>query len=166
MEEVIQTTIEATLNEAIKNANLLYFDWTTLVISIIAIIISIWSAIWTVRKNNKSTYKSNIYKDILENPLHNELPIHMQKSIDFNNKKVNDNEIDKFQSFLMELRSRILVFKYMDEKFYNEMDKIIMKIDDNIVLINNKQENFENRCEELVSQVKALYKCIEKYMNK
>lgn len=166
MEEIIQTTISTTMNEVIKNSNLLCFDWATLAISIIAIIISIWSAIWTVHRNNKSSYKNNVYEDILKDSLHNELPIYMQKSIDFKNKKVNDNEIDKFQDFLMELRSKILVFKYMDEKFYKEIDEIIIKIDDNIVLINNKQENFENRYEELVNQIKALYKCIEEYLFK
>lgn len=166
MEEIIQTTISTTMDEVIKNSNLLCFDWATLVISIIAIIISIWSAIWTVRKNNKSNYKNNVYEDILKDSLHIELPQFMQKSIDYTNKRVNDEEIDKFQDFLMELRSKILVFKYMDEKIYKEIDDAIIKIDDNIVLITNKQENFEKRYEELVKQIKLLYKNIEEYLYK
>ena len=52
MEEIIQTTISTTMNEVIKNSNLLCFDWATLAISIIAIIISVWSVIWTVHRNN------------------------------------------------------------------------------------------------------------------
>lgn len=166
MEEIIQTTISTTMNEVIKNSNLLCFDWATLVISIIAILISIWSAIWTVRKNNKSSYKHNVYEDVLKDSLHIELPKFVQRSIDYKNKKVNDEEIDKFQDFLIELRSKILIFKYMDEKFYKGIDDIIIKIDDNIVLITNKQENFENRYGELVGQIKALYKCVEKYLFK
>lgn len=166
MEEIIQKTITTTINEVIKNSNLFCFDWATLAISIIAIIISIWSAIWTVNKNNKSSYKNNVYEDALKDPLHLELPKLVQRSIDYKNKKVNDEEIDKFQDFLIELRNKILVFKYMDENFYKEIDNIIIKIDDNIVLITNKKENFENRYEELVKQIKALYKCIEKYLFK
>ena len=166
MEEIIQTTIATTIDEVIKNSNLLCFDWATLAISIIAIIISIWSAIWTVRKNNKSNYKNNVYEEILKDSLQIELPRFMQKSIDYINKRVNDEEIDKFQDFLMELRRKILVFKYMDEKIYKEIDDAIIKIDDNIVLITNKQENFEKRYEELVKQIKLLYKHIENYLYK
>ena len=143
MEEIIQTTISTTMNEVIKNSNLLCFDWATLAISIIAIIISVWSVIWTVHRNNKSSYKNNVYEDILKNALHIKLPMYMQKSINLRNRTVNNNEIGKFQDFLLDLRGKILVFKYMDEKFYKEIDKIIIKIDDNIVLINNKQDNFE-----------------------
>lgn len=166
MEEIIQATISTTINEVIKNSNLLCFDWATLAISIIAIIISVWSAIWTVHRNNKSNYKNNVYEDVLQEALHVKLPMYMQKSIDFKNKTVNDNEIGKFQDFLIDLREKILVFKYMDEDFYKEIDKIIIKIDDNIVLINNKQDNFENIYNELVDQIKELYKCIEKYLFK
>ena len=90
----------------------------------------------------------------------------MQKSINLRNRTVNNNEIGKFQDFLLDLRGKILVFKYMDEKFYKEIDKIIIKIDDNIVLINNKQDNFENIYKDLVDQIKELYKCIEKYLFK
>lgn len=166
MEEIIQTTISTTMNEVIKNSNLLCFDWATLAISIIAIIISVWSVIWTVHRNNKSSYKNNVYEDILKNALHIKLPMHMQKSINLRNRTVNNNEIGKFQDFLLDLRGKILVFKYMDEKFYKEIDKIIIKIDDNIVLINNKQDNFENIYKDLVDQIKELYKCIEKYLFK
>ncbi len=166
MEEIIQTTISTTMNEVIKNSNLLCFDWATLAISIIAIIISVWSVIWTVHRNNKSSYKNNVYEDILKNALHIKLPMYMQKSINLRNRTVNNNEIGKFQDFLLDLRGKILVFKYMDEKFYKEIDKIIIKIDDNIVLINNKQDNFENIYKDLVDQIKELYKCIEKYLFK
>lgn len=166
MEEIIQTTISTTMNEVIKNSNLLCFDWATLAISIIAIIISVWSVIWTVHRNNKSSYKNNVYEDILKNALHIKLPMYMQKSINLRNRTVNNNEIGKFQDFLLDLRGKILVFKYMDEKFYKEIDKIIIKIDDNIVLINNKQDNFENIYKDLVDQIKKLYKCIEKYLFK
>ena len=166
MEEIIQATISTTINEVIKNSNLLCFDWATLAISIIAIIISVWSAIWTVHRNNKSNYKNNVYEDVLQEAFHVKLPMYMQKSIDFKNKTVKDNEIGKFQDFLIDLREKILVFKYMDEDFYKEIDKIIIKIDDNIVLINNKQDNFENIYNELVDQIKELYKCIEKYLFK
>ena len=55
MEEIIQTTISTTMNEVIKNSNLLCFDWATLAISIIAIIISVWSV--------KNTFKASALAD-------------------------------------------------------------------------------------------------------
>lgn len=125
MEEIIQTTISTTMNEVIKNSNLLCFDWATLAISIIAIIISVWSVIWTVHRNNKSSYKNNVYEDILKNALHIKLPMYMQKSINLRNRTVNNNEIGKFQDFLLDLRGKILVFKYMDEKFYKKLIKLL-----------------------------------------
>lgn len=94
------------------------------------------------------------------------MPSFIQRSIDLNSKSINDEEIDKFQEFLGKLRVDLLVFKYMDNKFYEEIDNIILKIEDNIVLIVNKKENFDKRYEELVCQVKKLYKCVEKYLFK
>lgn len=166
MEEIIQTTIRTTINEVIEHSNLFCFDWATLVLSVIAIIISIWSVVWTVNRTNKSSYKNNLYDDILKEQLHKELPNFIQKSIDLNSKSIDEMEIDKFQEFLSKLRVNLLVFKYMDNKFYEEIDDIILKIEDNIVLIINKKENFDKRYEELVCQVKKLYKCVEKYLFK
>ena len=166
MEEIIRTTITTTINEVIEHSNLFCFDWATLVLSIIAIIISIWSVIWTVNRTNKYSYKNNLYDDVLKVQLHKELPSFIQRSIDLNSKSINDEEIDKFQEFLGKLRVDLLVFKYMDNKFYEEIDNIILKIEDNIVLIVNKKENFDKRYEELVCQVKKLYKCVEKYLFK
>lgn len=166
MEEIIQTTISTTINEVIEHSNLLGFDWATLVLSVIALMVSIWSVVWTVRKNNESSYKNNLYQDILKKPLHEELPSCIQKSIDLNNKSIDDLEIDKFQDFLMDLRIKILVFKYTDNEFYEEMENNIVKIDEYIVLISNRKENFEKRYEELILVVKNLYKCVEQHFYK
>ena len=166
MEEIIQTTISTTIEEIVKQSNLLYFDKATMILSIIALVISVWSVIWTARKNNRSSFKNNLYDDILKEALHINLPKLVQRSIDYGNKKVNDNEIDKLQDLLMELRSKILVFTYINEKFYNEIDSIIIKIDETIVLMINKKENFERKYEELMGHIKALYKCVEKYLFK
>lgn len=166
MEEIIRTTISTTINEIIKNSNLLYYDISTLVISIVALIISIWSAIWTARQNNKLSFKNHVYEDLLKKPLQVDLPKFVQKSIDYTNKKIDDEIIDEFQDFLMNFREQILLFKFTNERFYKKIDNIIIKIDDNIVLITNKQENFEVRYNELVKQVKELYRCVEKYLYK
>lgn len=166
MEEIIQTTIETTIEKVIQYSNLFCFDWATLILSGIAIIISIWSAIWTVHRNNKSSYKNNLYEEVLKKALQKELPSLMQRSIDINSKTTNDIEINKFEEFLMCLRKDILVFKYTDNKFFEKIEKTILKIDDNVVLISTRKENFEKRYAELVKEIKKLYKYTEKYLFK
>lgn len=166
MEEIIRTTIATTIEEIIQYSNLLCFDRATLILSVIAIIISIWSAIWTVRKNNKQNYNNSLYEDILKEELHKKMPKLIHKSIDVKSKCVNDQEINELEEFLSKLRESILVFKYINPDFYNKLDGIIVNIDENIVLISTRNENFEKRYAILMSEIKKLYKCIEKNLFK
>ena len=166
MEEVIRTTISTTIEEIIKYSNLFCFDWATLVLSLIAVIISIWSVIWTVKKSNKQNYNNSLYQDILKEDLNKKMPILIHRSIDAKSKCVNDEEINELEEFLSELRESILVFKYINPDFYNKLDGIIVNIDENIVLISTRNENFEKRYAILMSEIKKLYKCIEKNLFK
>lgn len=166
MEEVIRTTISTTIEEIIKYSNLFCFDWATLILSLIAVIISIWSVIWTVKKSNKQNYNNSLYEDILKEDLNKKMPILIHRSIDAKSKCVNDEEINELEEFLSELRESILVFKYINPDFYNKLDGIIVNIDENIVLISTRNENFEKRYAILMSEIKKLYKCIEKNLFK
>ena len=166
MEEIIRTTIATTIEEIMKYSNLLCFDRATLILSVIAIMISIWSAIWTVRKNNKQNYNNSLYEDILKDDLQKKIPMLIHKSIDVKRKCVNDQEINEIEEFLSKLRESILVFKYIDSEFYRKLDEIIVNIDENIVLISTRNENFDKRYAMLMSEIKKLYKCIEKNLFK
>lgn len=166
MEEIIRTTITTTIEEIIQYSNLLCFDRATLILSVIAIIISIWSAIWTVKKNNKQNYNNSLYEDILKDDLNKKMPILIHKSINIKRKCVNDKEINEIEEFLSELRESILVFKYINPNFYKKLDEIIVNIDENIVLISTRSEKFDKRYEILMSEIKKLYKCIEKNLFK
>jgi hypothetical protein len=166
MEEIIRTTIATTIEEIMKYSNLLCFDRATLILSVIAIMISIWSAIWTVRKNNKQNYNNSLYEDILKDDLQKKMPMLIHKSIDVKRKCVNDQEINEIEEFLSKLRESILVFKYIDSEFYRKLDEIIVNIDENIVLISTRNENFDKRYAMLMSEIKKLYKCIEKNLFK
>ena len=166
MEEIIRTTIATTIEEIMKYSNLLCFDRATLILSVIAIMISIWSAIWTVRKNNKQNYNNSLYEDILKDDLQKKMPMLIHKSIDVKRKWVNDQEINEIEEFLSKLRESILVFKYIDSEFYRKLDEIIVNIDENIVLISTRNENFDKRYAMLMSEIKKLYKCIEKNLFK
>ena len=166
MEEIVQATIKTTIEEVIKNSNLFCFDWATLIISILAIIISIWSVIWTVRKNNKQSYNNILYEDILQEKLHKDMPLLINKSIDVVGRCVNQEGIDELEDFLAELREAILVFKYNNPQFYKSLDKIIVNIDEKIVIISTRNENFEERYEKLIEEIKKLYKCIEEKLFK
>lgn len=166
MEEIIRTTIATTIEEIVQYSNLLCFDRATLILSVIAIIISIWAAIWTVRKNNKQNYNNSLYEDILKDDLHKKMPMLIHKSIDVKRKCVNDQEINELEEFLSKLRESILVFKYINSEFYRKLDGIIVNIDENIVLISTRNENFDKRYAMLMSEIKKLYKCIEKNLFK
>ena len=166
MEEIIRTTIATTIEEIMKYSNLLCFDRATLILSVIAIMISIWSAISTVRKNNKQNYNNSLYEDILKDDLQKKMPMLIHKSIDVKRKCVNDQEINEIEEFLSKLRESILVFKYIDSEFYRKLDEIIVNIDENIVLISTRNENFDKRYAMLMSEIKKLYKCIEKNLFK
>ena len=166
MEEIIRTTIATTIEEIIQYSNLLYFDIATLILSVIAIIISVWSAIWTVKKNNKQNYNNSLYEDILKDDLHKKMPMLIHKSIDVKRKCVNDQEINELEVFFSKLRESILVFKYINSDFYIKLDGIIVNIDENIVLITTRNENFDKRYGMLMSEIKKLYKCIEKNLFK
>ena len=94
------------------------------------------------------------------------MPILIHKSIDIKRKCVNDKEINEIEEFLSELRESILVFKYINPNFYKKLDEIIVNIDENIVLISTRSEKFDKRYEILMSEIKKLYKCIEKNLFK
>ena len=153
MEEIVRITI--------KNSNLLCFDWATLIISILAIIISIWSAVWTVLKNNKQNYNNFLYEDILKKKLNKELPSLIHEAINISTKKTDNEKITKLEDLIGELRKDILIFKYQKTSFYERLDSILIKLDEQIVLINSRSENFDKKYEEITEEIKKMYKCIE-----
>lgn len=157
MEEIIQTTITTTIEEIIKNSNLLCFDWATLIISILAIIISIWS-VW---KNNKQNYNNFLYEDILKNKLNKELPLLVHEAIDISTQKTNNEKISELEVFIGELRKNILIFKYQNPIFYEKLDLILIRLDEKIVVINSRSENFDKKYEEITDEIKKMYKCVE-----
>lgn len=161
MEEILRTTITTTIEEIIKNSNLLCFDWATLIISILAIIISIWSAVWTVWKNNKQNYNNFLYEDILKKKLHKELPSLIHDAINISTKKADNTKISKLEKCIGELRKDILIFKYQKPIFYEKLDSILIKLDEQIVVINSRTENFDKKYEEITAEIKKMYKCIE-----
>lgn len=166
MEEIIQTTIQATMQEISNYSNMSAFDWITHILSIVAIISSIACVIWTVKKGNKQTYNTSLYDDILKDDLNKTLPLLIHKSVDCSNKKVNQKEVEKLESFLLKLREKILVFKYIDLKFYEKLEKNIIDIDEKVVLISSRKEGFDRLYKELSEKVRSLYKTIEKNLFK
>lgn len=143
MEETIKTIIETTINETIKNSHLFAYDWITMIISIIAIVISILVAIWTAKKSNKSTYKNMLYTDVLEDDMFVKLPQIINECVDINSKTINDDKVNEFGLYIIDLKKKILVYKYVDEKFYKQIDADLTEIDENMVLIDNKKNTFQ-----------------------
>lgn len=125
-EETIKILIETTINSTIENANLLIYDRCATIIAVIAIIISIWS----VFRNESKQYNNKFYDNILNNALQNDLPLLINSAIDLENMRINEESFTKLEEFIGELRRKILVFKYNDEKFYNSINTILVDIDE------------------------------------
>ena len=167
MEEIIQTTIKTTIEEINNNSNSIAFNIVTITLSILAIIISIWVAIWTTKKSNRLNYKNKLYENILQDIFQKQIPALIQKSLNVDCKKVNEDQIDKLEKLITEdLRNAILIFKYINSQFYNRMEKTIIEIDDDIVLISTKEDNFDRMYEKLIKDMKNLYSYVEKYLFK
>lgn len=164
IQTIIETAVRTTIEETIKNANLLTYDRLALMISILAIVVSVVVAIWTARRTERSNYKNNYYENILLEPLQKKLPILIHKAID--KQKVNKKESDKLEKYITEFRNIILPFKYIDEEFYKKFDAKLIELDEIVVILYSKKENFDKNYKKLYGIIKELYKLSEKYLFK
>lgn len=164
IQTIIETTVKSTIEETIKNANLIAYDRLALIISIIAIVVSIIVAIWTAKRTEKSNYRNNYYQNILLEPLQKKLPLLLHKTID--NQKINKKEASKLEKYIAEFRNIILPFKYIDEKFYKKFDTKLIELDEILVVLYSKDENFNKNSKKLYDIAKKLYKLSEKYLFK
>lgn len=158
--EVIRTAVETSIDKTIENSNLLFFDNLTLLLSILAIIISIWSVI----KGEISQFKINIYDNVLSNPLQKDLPQLLNEAINLEQTCINEEACSKLEEYIGQLRKNILVFKYENCKFYGKIDSLLVKIDNQLVVMSNRNENFMEKYTELLKLVKDLYKKTRKYI--
>ena len=97
IQAIIETTVKTTIEEIIKNANLLIYDRIALAVSILAIVVSIVVAILTARRTERSNYRNNYYENILLEPLQKKLPLLLHKAIDKQN--INKKEADKLEKY-------------------------------------------------------------------
>lgn len=158
--EVIKITIETTINSIIENANLLVFDKIALFLSFVAIAISIWS----VYRNEALQYKNKFFDGVLLEPLRDKLPKLIKKAINIEMSCVDEEGCAELEQFIKDFRSEILVFKYVDKEFYDKIDSELIKIDEILILMNNRNESFNNKYEELLREVGNLYKDSKKYI--
>lgn len=158
--EVIKITIESTVNSIIENANLLFYDKFSLLLSIFAIIISIWA----VYRNERSQYNNKFYDGVLLKPLQEKLPILINNAIDENNSTINDEAYLQLDDFIKEFRKDILVFKYVDNKFFEKIDNQLIQIDELLVVMSNRDENFKKNYDKLLKEVGKLYNISRKYI--
>lgn len=158
--EIIRMAVETSIEKTIENSNLLFFDNVTLILSILAIIISIWS----ILKDETSQFKSKFYDNILLEPLQKELPQLLNEAINLERACINDVACSELEEYIGKLRKKILVFKYENYKFYEKIDKLLVKIDNQLVLMSNRNENFMEKYAELLQLVKELYRKIKRYI--
>ncbi len=165
-EELIRITIQTTIEEVIKKSNLLQFDFANFWISITAICISIWSVYFTLKKSSQANYYRDLYNNLLKDLLQDKLPQIINKSFNLNSKTVEQSGINEFEEFIGKFRSNLLVFKYINKKFYKKMEEILVSLDEKIVVISTRSENFQEKYEHILEDVNHLYKTVDKYLFK
>lgn len=159
-EETIKVLIQTTINSTIENANLLIYDRCATIISVLAIVISIWA----VFRNELKQYNNKFYDKILGSELQEQLPLLLNNALDLENKRVNEESFSKLEEFIGELRKKILVFKYNNEKFYNSINKALIDIDEKMIIMTNRSENFQIKYLDLLKSIKKLYRVCKKYI--
>lgn len=142
------------------------FEKFSIVMMIITLALSITSIIWsytTSKKTNKISLREKYYNDVFKNILIKQIPDLYTKFINTDNKTVDESISVEFESTIGELRKKIKFLKFTNEKVYTKMDKVLVKIDDAIVLLSSKMDSFERIQPDMEQSIKEIYKLVEKH---
>lgn len=130
----------------------------TIFISLIALIFSMISAY----KINRINLRMN-YFDIFKNDLTKELPKFYTSFITNESYIVNDNVGKEFEDYINDLRVKIKFLKFIDEKNYKVLDKKLIELEENIIILPTRIENKDKYIHEIENNIKDIYKKVNKH---
>lgn len=140
-----------------------------MILSIIAILVSIISFICTfyqANKHNTINLKSRFYEKIFDEYLTEKIPEAVLK-LNYNNITHRLTDANDIRDILSDLKRDSLFFKYSDIKFYNELVKLINRLENEISdKVNNPEPDNQERCKnilKMVNIVEEIYKYILNY---
>lgn len=131
-----------------------------------AIILSICSLIYSMhisKKQNVLEMRLIYYKSVFENFLLNEIPRVFNNFVNLQNGTVSVTASTDFEDTIHQFRTSIKFLQFNDSKFYNELDRILIGLDELIVQLCTSEEKKEERIDQLYQLTKNLYKKINKY---
>lgn len=142
------------------------FETIQSVCSILAILISLGSIIYTYIISGKQTklkMRENYYQPVFEEMLIKKLPQVFTDFIDIKKRIVYEGASTEFEKTIGEFRKKIKFLQFADIDMYNIIDDLLIKIDDDIVLLCSNRENKEEKISSIHELMKKLYKEINNY---
>ena len=125
------------------------------IFSLLSVIFSCYSIYCAKKKKNTE----RIYYDLFKNYIIERIPCAYK---DF--EKPEDKASQKnFEEVIRDFRRSILAVEFINKKFYKEIDDLLIQIDEKIVVMNNRTENFGKLREDLYSIICELYKKVNKF---
>lgn len=129
----------------------------------LAIISLIFSIISTCKVNNikkKNKYYDGLFKDFL---LY-KMPAVYEKYI-HNSIMPNLSIEQQFEEIIGDFRNSIIAMKFVNEKFYSDVDSMLINIEDTVVRISNHTDEYGSLKGKLFKQICELYAEINKFFN-
>lgn len=142
------------------------FEITQTIISIVAIVISIISLIYTNNISKKQTQlkmKENYYQPVFQDMLINIFPQVFTNFIDIKNNAVYIEASTEFEKAIGDFRKKVKFLQFIDLDIYNKIDKLLIDIDENIVLLCSNRDNKEEKIQKTHKLVIKLYHEINNY---
>lgn len=142
------------------------FEKIQIVTNVIAIILSIISLIYTYiisKKQAKLKMKENYYQPVFQDMLLIELPKAFTDFINIKKEVIYPESSNNFEKIIGEFRKKIKFLQFTDINVYNNIDDLLIKIDENIVLLCCNKENQGKKIKETHELVSTLYTEINNY---
>lgn len=142
------------------------FEIAQVVTGVIAILLSIASLIYTnhiSKKQTKLKMKENYYQPVFQKMLLVTFPNVFTSFIDIKNNTVYIEASNDFEKAIGEFRKKIKFLQFIDITVYNNIDSLLVKIDDDIVLLCSDRDNKEEKIKEIHNLVNQVYDEINKY---
>ncbi len=142
------------------------FEIAQVVTSVLAILLSIASLIYTnhiSKKQTKLKMKENYYQPVFQEMLLVTFPNVFTSFIDIKNNIVYTEASNDFEKAIGEFRKKIKFLQFIDITVYNNIDSLLVKIDDDIVLLCSDRDNKEEKIKEIHNLINQLYDEINEY---
>ena len=139
-----------------------------IIVDAFAVIVSIWSLIKstiTSRKQKQIKLRENYYEPVFKEIMTKKYP---KIFTDFVNIKTNQICVEKstdFENLIGEFRKNIKYLIFTNSDIYEKLEKVLIDIDEKIVILCTKDENRKENIEIITELSKSLYSIVDNYFS-